>query len=55
MSPPPSFFAYRVRYTNSTRPPINLAIEKEGVFKNPIANATPEGIYFANPLWLLPE
>ena len=34
-------------YTNSMIPPMSLAIEKEGAFKNPIAKATPDGIHRA--------
>jgi hypothetical protein len=32
-------------------PPIRRAIEKCGVFKKPIAKATPEGIQVANQCW----
>jgi hypothetical protein len=31
----------------SITPPISLANVNDGVFKKPIANATPEGMYFA--------
>ena len=34
-------------------PPISRAIEKEGVFRNPMANATPEGIHFAQRRFFL--
>ena len=34
-------------------PPISRAMENEGVFKNPIANATPDGIHFENHRFLL--
>jgi hypothetical protein len=31
----------------SITPPMSRAIENDGVFKNPIANATPDGIHLA--------
>ena len=36
----------RVLHITSIAPPISLANVNDGVFKKPIANATPEGMYF---------
>lgn len=52
MSAPPVFATLRW-YQYSTNPPTKRANEKDGVFKNPIANATPDGIHLAygRPRW----
>lgn len=46
MSAPPVFAMLRW-YQNSTNPPTKRANEKDGVFRNPIAKATPDGIHRA--------
>lgn len=38
----------RVLHLASIAPPISLANVNDGVFKKPMENATPEGIYFVN-------
>jgi hypothetical protein len=48
MSLPPPLDCRRVLHVASITPPISLAIVNEGVFRKPIANATPEGKYFVN-------
>lgn len=48
--PPSDFvawFACQRRHSSSTIPPIKRAIENEGVLRNPMAKATPEGMYLA--------
>ena len=46
-SPPPLDFR-RVLHAASIAPPISLANVNDGVFKKPMENATPEGMYFVN-------
>lgn len=52
ISCPPVFATLRW-YQYSINPPTKRANENDGVFKNPIANATPEGIHLAyrQPRW----
>ena len=52
ISAPPVFATLRW-YQYSINPPTKRANENDGVFKNPIANATPDGIHLAygRPRW----